>query len=243
MKVTCHAQNKPTTTNLGETGSNLTASSNISSESKHCSICSEQSNLGTLKDSGSRRRFESGAVRDIAIGKGRMDLMPWEVMSKLVKSYYEFMSKTVTEEDIENYSDDVFIYCKVLDIIHKFLASHNVHYLYDAAVLFIQYRYQSIYDAILELSVHFEDGAKKYGEHNWEKGIPVHCYIDSGLRHLTKYFRGDKDEPHDRAFLWNVVCGIYTIQNVPDMMDICSSYEPDCNPTDQMTTSDEIKPD
>ena len=29
-----------------------------------------------IKDSGKRRQFETGAVRDIAEGKGRCDLMP-----------------------------------------------------------------------------------------------------------------------------------------------------------------------
>lgn len=30
-----------------------------------------------IKDSGERTAFETGAVRDMHIGKGRMDLMPW----------------------------------------------------------------------------------------------------------------------------------------------------------------------
>ena len=30
-----------------------------------------------IKDSGNRREFDTGAVRDIQVGKGRMDLLPW----------------------------------------------------------------------------------------------------------------------------------------------------------------------
>lgn len=33
-----------------------------------------------LKDSGDRREFESGAVRDRAVGKGRFDLLPWAAL-------------------------------------------------------------------------------------------------------------------------------------------------------------------
>lgn len=33
--------------------------------------------MSILKDSGNRREFETGAVRDMAEGKGRFDLLPW----------------------------------------------------------------------------------------------------------------------------------------------------------------------
>ena len=33
--------------------------------------------MSILKDSGNRREFETGAVRDMAEGKGRYDLLPW----------------------------------------------------------------------------------------------------------------------------------------------------------------------
>jgi hypothetical protein len=63
----------------------------------------------------------------------------------------------------------------------------------------------------LEVAKHFEEGAKKYGENNWQKGIPVHCYIDSAIRHYLKWLRGDNDEPHDRAFVWNLMCCIWEV--------------------------------
>lgn len=37
-----------------------------------------------IKDSGHRREFETGAVRDMAEGKGRYDLLPWEAIHELV---------------------------------------------------------------------------------------------------------------------------------------------------------------
>lgn len=36
-----------------------------------------------LKDSGTRREFVTGAVRDIQEGKGRYDLIPWEAIHEL----------------------------------------------------------------------------------------------------------------------------------------------------------------
>jgi hypothetical protein len=38
-----------------------------------------------IKDSGNRREFNSGAVRDMAEGKGRMDLLPWSAIMEVSK--------------------------------------------------------------------------------------------------------------------------------------------------------------
>ena len=76
------------------------------------------------------------------------------------------------------------------------------------------------YTMILELSKHFEDGCNKYGYRNWEKGIPAHCYIDSAVRHYLKLLRGDNDERHDRAFVWNLVCLLWTIKHKPELNDL-----------------------
>jgi hypothetical protein len=71
----------------------------------------------------------------------------------------------------------------------------------------------------LEVSKHFEEGAEKYGEYNWQKGIPTHCYIDSAVRHYLKWLRGDEDEPHDRAFCWNILCCTWTCIHKPELND------------------------
>lgn len=76
------------------------------------------------------------------------------------------------------------------------------------------------WDAIHELAIHCEHGAKKYGERNCEKGIPIHSLIDSAIRHLSCYLRGMKDEPHLRAALWNIAFAIWMEKNRPDMQDI-----------------------
>ena len=47
---------------------------------------------------------------------------------------------------------------------------------------------------IMEVSKHCEEGALKYGEHNVDKGIPLHSLLDSASRHLAKYMVGMDDE-------------------------------------------------
>lgn len=96
-----------------------------------------------IKDSGTRREFATGSVRDAADGKGRYDLLP-------------------------DY-------------------------------------------AIQALALHFENGAKKYGPDNWRKGQPLRGYLDSARRHLARYSRGERDEPHLLAAAWNIMCLIDTL--------------------------------
>lgn len=140
-----------------------------------------------ILDSGTRRNFSSGAVRDIQEGKGRCDLLPIQVVANLLDK--------LTGGDY------------ILREIAAFAEYGLTLHLYRALAAFAVYAYDgSTETMILETSKHFEEGAKKYGENNWQKGLPVNCYIDSAIRHYLKYRRGDTDEPHDRAFVWNLMC-------------------------------------
>lgn len=148
-----------------------------------------------LQDSGERRKFETGAVRDISEGKGRCDLLPLDIADS-------FMEPSI-----------------VLHHIGDFQISNDISCLYQAIRAFAVLNEWDIPTMLIEVSKHFEDGAKKYGDNNWRKGIPLHCYIDSAVRHYLKWCRGDEDEPHDRAFVWNLLCAIWTMTHLPEMND------------------------
>ena len=147
-----------------------------------------------IKDSGNRREFETGAVRDVNENKGRCDLLPLDVVAD-------------------------YLYDSIFEKVNRFKKTGDVFYLHEAIVCFIARRGWDAYTMLLELSIHFSNGAAKYGEYNWQKGIPVHCYIDSGVRHYLKWLRGDDDEPHDRAFVWNIMCCIWTCEHHPELND------------------------
>jgi hypothetical protein len=73
---------------------------------------------------------------------------------------------------------------------------------------------------LLRLASHYEQGAKKYTDRNWEKGIPAHSFADSALRHMFKYLDGWTDEDHLISAIWNL-CGLaWTEEKMPEMMDI-----------------------
>ncbi len=153
----------------------------------------------TIKDSGERTEYRTGAVRDCKEGKGRCDLMPLDVVKRVLAPYDE-------ETEI------------IIDKILYFKESGDTEGLLDAIGL----KTDNVEDAcslMLEVSKHFEEGAKKYGPDNWKKGIPVHSYIDSAVRHYLKYRAGWTDEPHDRAFVWNLMCCIWTMEHRPELDD------------------------
>jgi hypothetical protein len=73
---------------------------------------------------------------------------------------------------------------------------------------------------LMRLAQHYENGAKKYGDRNWEKGIPCHSFADSAMRHFVKYMDGWDDEDHLIAAIWNL-CGLaWTEEKKPELMDI-----------------------
>ena len=77
-------------------------------------------------------------------------------------------------------------------------------------------------NALLRLARHFETGSLKYGDRNWELGIPCHSFADSGMRHLLKFMAGDTDEDHLIAAIWNLMCLAETEMLRPEMQDIPS---------------------
>lgn len=108
--------------------------------------------MAELKDSGARRSFETGAVRDMSEGKGDMFSLP-------------------------------------------------------AA-------------AIIRLSKHYEQGAKKYSRLNYQKGIPVSSFMDSALRHIFKYLDGWDDEDHLSAAAFNILGAIQMEERNQEMQDV-----------------------
>lgn len=166
-----------------------------------------------ILDSGDRTEFESGAVRDMREGKGRCDLMPLGVVGQLFNDkFFNYI------EDFQRDGEVVNLY-KAIDFfsLHWTPVVDNI----DKGTL----EHISYATMCLEVAKHFEEGAKKYGDNNWRKGIPAHVYIDSAVRHYLKYIAGWNDEPHDRAVAWNLMCCIWTCDNKPELNDYAAKKE------------------
>lgn len=159
-----------------------------------------------IKDSGNRTEFASGAVRDIQEGKGRCDLMPLDVVGHVLGGHVDAVDTIIHDISLFQMTGDANNLLYALGCFSGFDNPQTM---------------------LLETAKHFEEGAKKYGENNWQKGIPVHSYIDSGIRHYLKFLRGDNDEPHDRAFCWNIMCAIWTCINMPELNDYAKEHQND----------------
>lgn len=155
-----------------------------------------------IKDSGERTEFESGAVRDYKSGVGRCDLLPLDIIPLI-------------------YHDTHGLFCALAALREE----NDDGALLDTIISFSRAAFGSTETALMEVSIHFEEGAQKYAERNWEKGIPVHSFVSSGIRHYLKYMRGDDDERHDRAFLWNMMCLLWTLKNHPELDDFTQKNE------------------
>lgn len=59
------------------------------------------------------------------------------------------------------------------------------------------------------LAKHYENGAKRYSDNNWCKGMPVSRCLDSLLRHANHYKAGKTDEDHLSAIVFNAFAIIY----------------------------------
>lgn len=147
-----------------------------------------------IKDSGSRREFGTGAVRDVDDSKGNTTLLPLSEVGNL-------------------------LHCTEIGHIEAFRRYGDIDYLYGAIRAFNKRHGWSDAEAMLEVSKHYSEGLKKYGKDNWKKGIPISSYMDSGIRHLLKVDAGWEDEPHDRAFVWNMLCACWTMNNKPELND------------------------
>ena len=118
-----------------------------------------------IQDSGERRKFDSGAVRDIQEGKGRMDLLPLNQISEFI----EYYNTTVT-----------FTYGSAFSFIKAYINTRNCCAIYACIKQFMDEINLSLYDMIIELSKHYEEGALKYEDRNWEKAFPCIALLIPG---------------------------------------------------------------
>ena len=81
------------------------------------------------------------------------------------------------------------------------------------------------HSALLRVAHHMEDSLTEHEERNWEKGLPVHCFLDSAMRHMFKYMDGRVDEDHLAAAATNLLMALWTEDHHPEQQDIPARAE------------------
>lgn len=89
--------------------------------------------------------------------------------------------------------------------------------------------------AIREVSKHCEEGAKKYGERNIDKGAPQWSLYSSAMRHLSKAIEPEEGDPestltHLRASAWNILWALQQYCNGKAEIKYCVEEDKDIDP-------------
>jgi len=50
----------------------------------------------------------------------------------------------------------------------------------------------------------YAEGAKKYTDHNWRKGMPFSVLLNHLIKHIYQYLDGDRDEDHLAHAAWGL---------------------------------------
>lgn len=61
------------------------------------------------------------------------------------------------------------------------------------------------------------EGAAKYGDFNWEKGMPANDMLNHAIRHLYMFLGGDRSEDHLGHACWNVMGAIHSLEVWPEL--------------------------
>jgi hypothetical protein len=61
------------------------------------------------------------------------------------------------------------------------------------------------------------EGAGKYGDWNWEKGMPVHDLLNHVLAHIYQFLGGDRSEPHLGHAAWGILAAIHSHELWPEL--------------------------
>lgn len=61
------------------------------------------------------------------------------------------------------------------------------------------------------------EGAEKYGDYNWEKGMPISDLANHAIRHLYKFLEGDRSEDHLAHAAWNCLAACHSQEAWPEL--------------------------
>lgn len=167
-----------------------------------------------IKDGGTRVSYGHGAMKEATPDKGRMDLLPMDIIVDIKKH---------TQKIFTN-NEEVFNEIDIEERFAKYQQTGDPDPIREAVYIFSKIRGWCMPELVIETSKQFEGGEKKYPscvkngkfQINAQRGLPIHRLYDSGVRHFLQWLKGDVDEPHDRAFCWNMIMLLWYIKYHPE---------------------------
>ena len=82
----------------------------------------------------------------------------------------------------------------------------------------LEARYDLIpHEGIKDVAETCREGALRYSDFNWEKGMPAHDLINHAIRHVYAYLSGDRSEDHLPHAAWGLLAAIHSEQLWPHL--------------------------
>ena len=66
----------------------------------------------------------------------------------------------------------------------------------------------------------YAEGARKYGDCNWQRGIPASQMLNHAIRHIYLWLEGDSTEDHLAHAAWNILGVCHFEEAMPEMIDV-----------------------
>lgn len=67
------------------------------------------------------------------------------------------------------------------------------------------------------LAMTCHEGAVKYNDYNWERGMPISEMLNHGIAHLYAYLSGDRSEDHLAHAAWNCFGAMHSEELWPEL--------------------------
>jgi len=74
------------------------------------------------------------------------------------------------------------------------------------------------FELLQRVGATLQEGARKYGEYNWQRGVPLSHCINHAFQHLAKYTAGDTSEDHLAHAACNLAFLMYYESHNPDLV-------------------------
>ena len=63
----------------------------------------------------------------------------------------------------------------------------------------------------------YAEGAKKFGQFNWENGMPAIDLLNHAIAHIYNFLGGDRSEDHLGHATWNLIGAMHSIEQWPHL--------------------------
>ncbi len=155
------------------------------------------------KDSGERQQFDSGMVRDTQAGKNRLDLALDGPLPEAL-----FIDQPKADAVTAFLTWHRLISAGISDITLGAKAVQSIaNYEGGLAELFIRY------------AALMTRGAVKYSARNWMQAsgqAELERFISSASRHFFQWYKGDRDEDHAAAVVFNINGAAYVLNKLQE---------------------------